>query len=86
MSAWPVVDTSRGILSAHDPKPNVKSGKGRERGKLKYSSKEAKGTKRYKMSGLYRKSLWGKGQSNSWAREFRVEGVVCHPYPVTGRD
>lgn len=45
MSAWPVADTSRGIQSAHDPKPNVENGKGRERGKLKYNSQEAKGTK-----------------------------------------
>jgi hypothetical protein len=50
-----------------------------ERG-AKYSSQEAKGTKGVvpKMSGLHREEpLW---------EESRVEGGVCQPHPVMGRD
>ena len=50
------------------------------------------GGQRYKksqvtnMSGLYREESLEEGQPSPWAGEFRVEGRVCQPYPVTSRD
>lgn len=63
-------------------------GKGQEERGNRYSSKEAKGPKRErvtKMSGFYREEPLGEGRPSPWARKFRVEGEVCQPYPVTGR-
>lgn len=50
-------------------------GEGREG--TRFSSQEAKDTKRAgnQTSGLYREEPQGEGQPRPWAREFRVEGM-----------
>ena len=70
---------------------DVGEGEGKGDRGTAYSSQEAKGTKEGNNQKIWiihrRASKGGRvGQLRPWAGEFRVEGRVCQPYPVTGRD
>ena len=74
---WPEAGTSGRVQGRHDQT------------ELDHvsSSQEAKDTRAVtKMSGLYREEPLGEGQPSPWAGKFRLEGSMCQPYPVTGRD
>lgn len=60
----------------------------REPSEIARSPKVQMDTKEWvaKISGLSREEPLGKGQPSHWDGEFRVEGRVCQPYPVTARD
>lgn len=66
----------------------MSGGEGRGERGTRYSTQKAKGTKKgqvTKMPGLYKQEPVGR-TAQPLAGEFRVEGGVCQPYPVTGRD
>lgn len=86
-----MIATSGTVQSGHDQVELGTWGLKKERERRaanKERHQDGKGTKGLvnKKSGSFKEEPLGIGQLNSWVRDFRAEGRVWQPYPVTFMD